>query len=225
LGNTTLRQRFGVPSERVGLWIDETIQALRALWRGEPGFQGEQVTVEGSLIVQPAQPGGVPIWVGGTARAAVERAARIGDAYYAGTNHPIEGVLRRIAAYRALTAELGRSGETVGLTRLALLADSEQQARELAARYLSPILRWYAEFAQPGPMREHLQQGTQGFFERAAEHFALIGTSAQVRQRVEAFKDAGVSHLFLRLRPDGTPPEVAARTIELFGRDVIGALR
>jgi hypothetical protein len=38
---------------------------------------------------------------------------------------------------------------------------------------------------------------------------------------LERYQAAGVTHIMTRLSMDDTPPEVARRTIDLLGRDVI----
>ena len=40
-------------------------------------------------------------------------------------------------------------------------------------------------------------------------------------QKLERYQTAGVTHIMTRLSMDDTPPEVARRTIELLGREVI----
>jgi probable F420-dependent oxidoreductase len=67
-----------------GRRTDEYIAAMRALWRDRPArFDGEHVRfADVSSSPPPAQPGGVPIIVGGRSAAAVRRAGRLGDGYF-----------------------------------------------------------------------------------------------------------------------------------------------
>src|SRR5436190_8776335 len=70
------------PRERL-LRTVETIEVLRRAWTGERfSFEGKHYRYDRVLITPtPAQEGGVPIWLGGFADAAVRRAGRIGDGY------------------------------------------------------------------------------------------------------------------------------------------------
>lgn len=76
----------GVDFEERWARLDEAIQALRALWRGdrEP-FTGGYYSTEGvDLEPRPAQPGGPPIWVGSWGSdAGLRRTARLGDGWLA----------------------------------------------------------------------------------------------------------------------------------------------
>ena len=74
--------RFGEmvePKHRAEL-LDEGLAILAGLWSGTPfRFQGKHYTVkETTFRPQPVQPGGIPIWIGGSAQipSVVQRAAR-----------------------------------------------------------------------------------------------------------------------------------------------------
>lgn len=69
LGNPALRRRFGRPDPRpgsggepasIGEWTDEVLEMLRRLWRGEEGYRGRHLAVEGGVSPLPLQPGGPP---------------------------------------------------------------------------------------------------------------------------------------------------------------------
>jgi len=76
----------GIDFEERWSRLDEAIQALRALWRGdrEP-FTGRYYSTEGvHLEPLPASKGGPPIWVGSWGSpAGLRRAARLGDGWLA----------------------------------------------------------------------------------------------------------------------------------------------
>ncbi len=76
----------GIDFEERWSRLDEAIQALRALWRGdgEP-FTGRYYSTEGvDLEPRPASKGGPPIWVGSWgSTAGLRRAARLGDGWLA----------------------------------------------------------------------------------------------------------------------------------------------
>ena len=67
-----------------GRRTDEYIEAMRALWRSpRSSFAGETIHFD-DVVSQPkpAQPGGVPIHIGGHSVAAARRAGRFGDGFY-----------------------------------------------------------------------------------------------------------------------------------------------
>jgi probable F420-dependent oxidoreductase len=82
-----LREEFeglGVPFEERAERTEESVQALRSLWRqGHEAFEGKfhrWSAVESNP--KPVQEGGVPIVVGGHVNGSARRAARVGDGYF-----------------------------------------------------------------------------------------------------------------------------------------------
>lgn len=73
----------GVPFEkRVGTMM-EGMRLCRALWSGKPvDWNGRWQVEQGVLGPTPAQPGGPPIWGGGSAPAALERAGKNFDGWF-----------------------------------------------------------------------------------------------------------------------------------------------
>lgn len=76
-------QLLGVDFERRGQLLDEAIDVVRAAFEHEyPEHDGESWPVrDAGLRPRPVQPGGPPIWVGGSSRAALRRAADRGDGW------------------------------------------------------------------------------------------------------------------------------------------------
>ncbi len=75
---------LGVPFRERAARTEESIRAIRSLWKASPeGFEGRfhrWGPVESNP--KPVQPGGVPIHVGGHVEGAARRAARCGDGYF-----------------------------------------------------------------------------------------------------------------------------------------------
>lgn len=69
---------FGVDYRRRGRELERTVALLRRAWTGEP-FEHRGTTVR--VTPRPAQDP-MPLYLGGGARPAIERAARIGDGYF-----------------------------------------------------------------------------------------------------------------------------------------------
>jgi probable F420-dependent oxidoreductase len=76
---------MGVPYAGRGRRADEAIRLMRALWRGEPSFEGRQWSYR-NATAEP-HPAPLPeIWVGGSSERAIRRALELGDAW-----HPSRG--------------------------------------------------------------------------------------------------------------------------------------
>lgn len=79
--------------------LDEGIEAMRRAWTDEGvTMRGRHFAVDGhTMLPRPTAPGGPPIWVGGNARQAIERAARLGDGWLPMLNPRALGARRRSA--------------------------------------------------------------------------------------------------------------------------------
>jgi probable F420-dependent oxidoreductase len=76
---------MGVPFEGRGRRGNEAIRLMRALWRGEPSFEGRYWSYRDATAEPHPQPQ-PEIWVGGSSDRAIRRARKLGDAW-----HPSRG--------------------------------------------------------------------------------------------------------------------------------------
>jgi len=77
-------EAVGVPYRDRGRRLDETIEAMRILWRDEVAtYQGKHVRFENvHMDAKPANGVDVPILIGGSSDFAARRAGRLGDGWY-----------------------------------------------------------------------------------------------------------------------------------------------
>jgi alkanesulfonate monooxygenase SsuD/methylene tetrahydromethanopterin reductase-like flavin-dependent oxidoreductase (luciferase family) len=204
LGSPALQSRGGWPADAIGETADETLEALRRLWSGATEYTGRYVSASGPLPIQPVNNARLPIWVGGAVRRSAQRAARLGDGWYAGVNFRLSQLPRQTQVYRAA---LGSGDGAVAINRVTLVAQTASELQDLVERHLSSTLQAYARPSESLP--------------QVADDVALVGTPAQITAQLERYHAAGVSHVFARLSLDDMPPEVARGTIELLGREVI----
>ncbi|MGH7385502.1 MAG: TIGR03619 family F420-dependent LLM class oxidoreductase [Candidatus Rokuibacteriota bacterium] len=108
-------QALGAPDfDRRGAVSDEYLRIFKALWTEDPAsYRGEFYRFESvRCLPHPVQKPHPPIWVGGHSRAALRRAARLGDGWHPVGANP--AVPLRPAELRALLDELGRLTEAEG---------------------------------------------------------------------------------------------------------------
>lgn len=126
---------LGVDFHRRGAITDEYLAAIRALWtQCEPQFEGRfarfaDIRFEPKSVQRPHP----PIVIGGTAPAALRRAARAGDGWY-GFALTVAQTAPLVAELRRLRAELGRGDEPfeISLTTFEPLTDALVVAAEQA---------------------------------------------------------------------------------------------
>jgi probable F420-dependent oxidoreductase len=97
---------LGVPFHERGRIADDAIPVIRAALADEWG--GGEV----GQRPRPVQPGGPPIWVGGSSASALRRAARLGEGWLPQAP-PEGGMAAAIATLRGLREETGREGPFV----------------------------------------------------------------------------------------------------------------
>jgi probable F420-dependent oxidoreductase len=103
--NLAVADRFAVR----GAMVEETIGLWRHLWSGsgEP-FEGRFHHLSDYIFGPlPTQGAALPIWIGGRAEAALQRAGRLADGYHSSASGP-EALANRIPVIRAAAEAAGR---------------------------------------------------------------------------------------------------------------------
>lgn len=95
-------EALGVPFQERGRITNAAIEVIRAAFADEWG------TGDLGQSPRPVQPGGPPIWVGGSTPAALRRAARLGDGWLP-QGPPAEGMEAAIRELARMREEAGRS--------------------------------------------------------------------------------------------------------------------
>jgi probable F420-dependent oxidoreductase len=135
---------LGVPWERRGKRMDESIDIIRGLTRG--GFfehHGEVFDVP-PVKMAPAPEKPIPILIGGHGDAALRRAATMGDGWMHGGGDPADlpGLLERLAALRADAGRDSTSFETHVISMDAFSVDGVRRLEELGVTDVVVGFRW-----------------------------------------------------------------------------------
>jgi probable F420-dependent oxidoreductase len=149
-----------------GRRTDETIAAMRALWAdaGPEGadFDGEFVSFHHAhSFPKPAQPGGVPIHVGGHSEAAARRAGRVGDGFQ----------------------PLGLAADDLGIRLVQMRESAEQAGRDSGAIELS--LSGY----MPTTTEQDVADGASVGAARLVVSTSMTEDLAQVHDEMSAFAE------------------------------------
>jgi alkanesulfonate monooxygenase SsuD/methylene tetrahydromethanopterin reductase-like flavin-dependent oxidoreductase (luciferase family) len=194
--------RFGLPQAPVPdriAWLDETLDALRALWRGE------EVTRRGRFVrlerarVRPTPPGGgVPIEVGARRPKLLEVVARHADAWNVNLPAIPARVAEAAAALDAACARAGRDAAAIARRMLIFARVRPGADRSAALQEFRGFNPWFADLSDA----------------EVAPALA-VGDASECRARIEAL--AGPLRLELPILDlTGADAPTARRTLEAF---------
>lgn len=222
---------FGVPvGERVRRMV-ETVEILRKAWTGDRfshtgrAFELDQVVV----TPRPAREPGPPIYLGGFVEAAVKRAGRLGDGYIR-SRGGLEAGKDALAWAEEGAREAGKDPAQLGFAQLQNAfvwedGDAWEVVRDGAAHQLGVYEGWRAGTDTP----EHPELKVMPPDEETLRKLTPAGDRHEViralRPLVDAFGSRRDFHLVVRLHYPGMDRETAARSIELFGAEVLPALK
>lgn len=153
-----------------GRLLEAALVRIDQVWRAAVAA-GDKGGVMGPPPVQRPRP---PIRVGGYQPASYRRAATLGDGYIFG-NAGLAAIRAKVPEVRAAYSEAGR-GE-LPIAALAYFAVATDSARLEVARRM--ITHYYGTLARP------------------FEDLVLTGDEAQLRDRLDAFAEAGIDRLHL----------------------------
>jgi len=161
--------------DRRGQVSDEYLRIFKTLWTQSPAsFQGEFYSfAELWCLPQPVQKPHPPIWIGGHSRAALRRAARLGDGWHPVGANPASPL--RPEELRAKLAELYRFMEAEG-----------RDPASLTISYKAPLY-------DKSLTGSALEAGGN-------ERRPFSGTDDQIRADIGIYADLGVSELILDFR-------------------------
>lgn len=185
---------MGISTKGRGRRTDEALQLLQRFWTEESvTHEGEfyQYT-EAAVAPKPTQDP-LPLWIGGSSKAAIRRTATLGTGWLAGLQTP-QQVAPVVAAIKEQSAAAGRP------------LDDDHYGAGFAYRFGSwddPIVERAA-----GALRRRLQVDFD-----PSQYYA-VGGSAEIIARAEDYKRAGVSKFVLSTLADNDD-ELISQTQQL----------
>ncbi len=160
------------PSQRPSRF-EECLEAVRALWAGQPVSGLRRYQSEGARIA-PVPSERVEVWIGGSVPATIDRAARLGDGWLADPGLTPIAAREHAALYLDRTVAHGRKPSAVAIRRDIYVGRDPEEAR----RTVAPILA----------------RGYRGF-----DPSALVwGSVEQVAEQFRTYADAGYTDIIIR---------------------------
>jgi alkanesulfonate monooxygenase SsuD/methylene tetrahydromethanopterin reductase-like flavin-dependent oxidoreductase (luciferase family) len=208
---------FSLNKRERGSRLSESIDVIRKLWTGEPVYhQGKYFSLDGQKIsVKPLQKDGPPIWVGAGAFPAIERAARIGDAWLAPGNPPTEGWFdEAITRYNSALSEAGRTAQVTERPVIVELycAATDELAREQSLPYVKDEYFTYSDYKQLSWQKSR--------FDYLWEKVFLVGSPETIARKVNDLSKLGFNQVIFRPFWIGMPMNLSRESIRLVASEV-----
>jgi alkanesulfonate monooxygenase SsuD/methylene tetrahydromethanopterin reductase-like flavin-dependent oxidoreductase (luciferase family) len=220
---------FGVPlSERLGRFT-ESVEIMRRLWTGERvSYSGRYFDfADEKISLAPVQAGGPPIWIGaGALPKAVERAARLGEAWIIPPHVGSERLRELLATYQAARVKYGKdpAGELV-VRREILLDDDAEAAWAAGAQARVALTTEYSRYNRPDNTAEYQHLASeQDAIERARESYLFTDPDTAIT-RLKELEAMGVTTVVLRMQWFDLPQERVLQSLELFAKRVLPEFR
>jgi alkanesulfonate monooxygenase SsuD/methylene tetrahydromethanopterin reductase-like flavin-dependent oxidoreductase (luciferase family) len=216
-------EAFGIDlDERVDRLVD-TVDLVRAAWSEGPlEYDSRFHDVAPDVDVTPTPAHDVPVMLGGAAKPAVRRAARIGDAWCAPSSLSVEGVRKRVEDIRRVREEEGIDGEfQVYVLQHGFVGGSEEEAWDAMRDGYLYIQRRYAEIFSGETVEELPDERV-----RELKDQAIYGTPDDVIDELERYRDAlgDDVHFVFRTYHPGIGTERMIDCIERLGDEVVPAI-
>jgi alkanesulfonate monooxygenase SsuD/methylene tetrahydromethanopterin reductase-like flavin-dependent oxidoreductase (luciferase family) len=214
-------ENFGVPKkERVGR-TRETVSLLREAWGDDPiESEYEYHAIQPGTSITPKPTGEQPtIMLGGKAKSAVRRAARIGDGWCAPSSLSIGGLQKRVEDIHSVREEEGLDGDfTTYVLQHGFIGDSREDAWERMRDGYLYLQRRYAEWFSGESIDELSPERVEELKEQA-----IFGTPEQVIEELETYREAVGDdiHFIFRTYHPGIGTDEMVQCIDRLGDEVV----
>lgn len=230
---------FGGSLRERGARMEEALTILKLVWTEENvGYEGRFHSFPPlTVFPRPVQQPHPPLWVAGVADAALDRAARLGDAWVCSPTQSIGRATECLGTYRAACAAHGRTPQWI-LRRYAWIApDSAWVRDEVLPDYVRGLVDHWRESGEDEAEKElvrRIDAGEAMPVEEIANDRLLWGSPEQVIEQIRRYRETtGCEHLHAAFGA-GLPADAStvshrgsfdelAEMIRLFGREVIPA--
>jgi len=199
---------LGINRKQRGKIADDHLRAMKEIWTAHPAsYQGPFISFQDAEICpKPDQKPHPPLWVGGWTEAAMKRAAALGDGWLPAWLLP-EDLGKRFRELKELAARHGRDPEKIhlGIEVYGSIDEDAAKARRDGFGTLAIGQSTFERFMS---------------VEQLAE-VSLIGSPEEIRRRIKAYSEAGVSHFEIKFIYPSL--ERHSEMLQLFAREVLAA--
>ena len=221
---------FGVPMKQRPSRIEEAIEIIEKCWDDGPfSYEGKRFSFRDIDVTPKPVQRPVPIYIGAFEEPAVRRAGRLGYPLLVGPGRTVPMIMDTLGWYNDEAEKAGRdpsSAEHI-LLRETYVGESEEEAITGGTEYIINMYRFYLSLGVKIVIRgKNITSPDDPFFEYMAEDRFMIGTPGHCAEEVRKYAEkTGIRNIMCRMVFPQAPTEVIARSIELFGNQVIPEFR
>ena len=212
-------EAFGVPTDERVDRLTDAVALVRAAWSPGPlDYDPAFHDVDPDVTVMPKPAHNVPIMLGGAAKPAVRRAARIGDAWCAPSALSVDGVRKRAEDIERVREAEDVDGDfQVYVLRHGFVGESREDAWDAMKDGYFFLQRRYEEIFSGDSVAELSSDRKAELKEQA-----VFGTPEQVADELAAYRDAVGDdvHVILRTYHPGIGTKTMADCIRRLGDEV-----
>jgi alkanesulfonate monooxygenase SsuD/methylene tetrahydromethanopterin reductase-like flavin-dependent oxidoreductase (luciferase family) len=173
LGDARQGEALGIDmSRKVGMFT-ESIRVLRTLWRGESVSENRYWKIQEARI-SPIPPQHVDIWVGATVDAAIERTAKLAEAWLANPGLSSNEAGEAVGRYLGYCEEHDRQPTAIAIRKDVYVGSSSEEAKATVQPYI--------------------ERGYRGI----APEALLVGSSEEVAGQLRTLQGQGYTDVIVR---------------------------
>jgi alkanesulfonate monooxygenase SsuD/methylene tetrahydromethanopterin reductase-like flavin-dependent oxidoreductase (luciferase family) len=218
-------EAFGMTRKERGRRFEENLTAIKRLWTEETvTMKGSHFNlIEAACSARPVQKPHPPIWIGGSADAAIRRAARMGTCWYIGPKDRLDAVAGRVETYKRALDEADKPfPDEFPFRREVFVAPTREEAYHLAKE---PIMNKYKAYNAWDVDRSESGELGQPFEDLIKDRF-FIGSPDDVAEQIVRFhKRVGMNHVVISMHWPGLEVARSIEAMELFAEEVIPRVR
>jgi alkanesulfonate monooxygenase SsuD/methylene tetrahydromethanopterin reductase-like flavin-dependent oxidoreductase (luciferase family) len=199
---------------------------MRGVWYEDTYSHHGHVFNFDDVWVRPQPVEDIPIWYGGQSAPAIDRAARLADAWSMSPIETRSKLSESADMYRDALEEQDRSYDEVRkpLRREAYVAEDDETAwEEVGESILYEYEDVYGDYDDIGHSFEasNREDAFEELREHAQDRFIIGGPETAIRE-LERYRDTlGVDEVLLRMHFPGLDPDLTDRSIELVAEEVM----
>lgn len=218
---------FRVPKGQRVARFEECLELVKRLWIEE------EVTYESAITkltrvhmnVRPIQRPAPPIWIAANNDRAVQRAARLGDAWFINPHSTTATIARQMSIYRAeLNMAKKPFPNELPCMKEVFCSTNREKAIELASEYLEGKYKDYAAWGQDNamPSDETFNQP----FDTLLQNRFILGSPEECYAQLRTYwEDLGVNHLIMRTHWAGMPLNIALDSMRLISEELLPEIK